>query len=267
METYAKVIAKHEISPFFAAKLRKLENYDIVYVCDDSGSMNTNLAVHDMKTAAVTRWNEAQSIIAMTVELAALMNPKNGISVYFLNRPDLHCVTDKAQLEATFRNPPAGYTPLTRTLRRVFEDKKATLPERPVLIIVVTDGEPTTDTGASDKDNFTRLLLSRPTPTRTPMSFLVCTEDNGVVAFLNKLDTEVECMDVVDDYESERKEVVAVQGGGFHFSRGDYVVKCLLGSIDPELDTLDEIAIGSSSSSSSSSSVSRVSKGPRCCIL
>jgi hypothetical protein len=47
-------------------------------------------------------------------------------------------------------------------------------------------------------------------------------------------------LDVVDDYRSERKEVKAAQGSSFPFSFGDYVVKSLIGSIDPVLDNLDE---------------------------
>lgn len=46
--------------------------------------------------------------------------------------------------------------------------------------------------------------------------------------------------DVVDDYRSERNEIKKARGHGFSFTFGDYVVKSLIGSIDPELDNLDE---------------------------
>jgi len=45
---------------------------------------------------------------------------------------------------------------------------------------------------------------------------------------------------VVDDFRSERKEVRSAKGTSFPFSFGDYVVKSLIGSIDPELDDMDE---------------------------
>lgn len=40
-------------------------------------------------------------------------------------------------------------------------------------------------------------------------------------------------LDVVDDYRSERTEIQRTRGNNFPFSFGDYIVKALLGSIDP----------------------------------
>jgi hypothetical protein len=40
-------------------------------------------------------------------------------------------------------------------------------------------------------------------------------------------------LDVIDDYRSERAEIQRVRGANFPFSFGDYIVKALLGSIDP----------------------------------
>ena len=53
-------------------------------------------------------------------------------------------------------------------------------------------------------------------------------------------DTSMPRVDVCDDYQSERKEILAAQGPSFHFSHGDYCVKLLLGAIDPQMDSLDE---------------------------
>jgi hypothetical protein len=69
---------------------------------------------------------------------------------------------------------------------------------------------------------------------------VACTDDDEAVSYLNKWDRELDNLDVVDDYRSERKEVKAAQGSSFPFSFGDYVVKSLIGSIDPTLDNLDE---------------------------
>ncbi|CAF3358510.1 unnamed protein product, partial [Rotaria sp. Silwood2] len=46
--------------------------------------------------------------------------------------------------------------------------------------------------------------------------------------------------DVVDNYESEKEEILAVQGKSFPFSFGDYVVKILMGGVDSWFDMLDE---------------------------
>ena len=62
----------------------------------------------------------------------------------------------------------------------------------------------------------------------------------ATVSYMNEWDRVIPRLDVVDDYASERAEVLAAQGPCFAFSRGDYCAKLLLGSIDPEIDALDE---------------------------
>ena len=47
-------------------------------------------------------------------------------------------------------------------------------------------------------------------------------------------------VDVIDDYKSERNEVQRCRGYNYPFSFGDYVVKALLGVVDPQMDLLDE---------------------------
>ena len=42
----------------------------------------------------------------------------------------------------------------------------------------------------------------------------------------------------MQDYQSERIEVLSQQGTGYPFTRGDYIVKLLLGAIDPYFDLL-----------------------------
>lgn len=41
MQKFAQIAARHEISHNFASRLRQLEGYEIVFLCDDSGSMAT----------------------------------------------------------------------------------------------------------------------------------------------------------------------------------------------------------------------------------
>ncbi|CAF4478819.1 unnamed protein product, partial [Rotaria magnacalcarata] len=43
MEDFQQLVARYEINHTFATKLRVLEGYEIVFICDDSGSMNTPL--------------------------------------------------------------------------------------------------------------------------------------------------------------------------------------------------------------------------------
>jgi hypothetical protein len=70
---------------------------------------------------------------------------------------------------------------------------------------------------------------------------VACTDDEGAISYLSRVDRDVPRIDVSDDFVSERREILAAQGAGFHFTFGDYVVKSLLGSIDPSFDRLDEM--------------------------
>ncbi len=67
-----------------------------------------------------------------------------------------------------------------------------------------------------------------------------CTDDEDSVSYLNRWDRDIKNLDVIDDYNSERKEIRRKKGSNYRFSYGDYVVKSLIGSIDPKLDKSDE---------------------------
>jgi len=58
--------------------------------------------------------------------------------------------------------------------------------------------------------------------------------------YLNNWDRTIPRLDVVDDFRNEKLEIIRAQGSRFKFSFGDYIVKSLIGSIDPEMDGLDE---------------------------
>ncbi len=237
-----EVCARHEIRPDFAAKLRQLEEYEIVALFDDSGSMATQVkplpgAFQDPFSPIPTRWSEAKLHASITVDLAACLDP-DGIDIRFLNRPGFTNVATSAQVGGAFQPPPGGYTPLVRAVQAIFEEKAAVIRERKMLLIILTDGQPTDDRGNPQVREFEELLRNR--PKNVFVSIVACTDDEGSVGYLNKLDRIVPGMDVVDDYTSELAEVRKVQGAKFRFTFGDYVVKTLLGCVDPTMDALDE---------------------------
>jgi hypothetical protein len=238
------VCAQHEIRPDFANKLRQLEEYEIVALFDDSGSMNTPVkkaGYQDPFAPIPTRWTEAQLHANITVDLAACLDP-DGIDIRFLNRQGYSHVATSAQVSGAFAARPTGYTPLVRVIREIFAEKEAVIRERKMLLIVLTDGAPTDDRGNTQVREFMHLIENR--PKNTFVSIVACTDDEESVGYLNSLDRSCPGVDVVDDYESEKKEILKKQGKAFRFSFGDYVVKTLLGSIDPSMDVLDEKKVG-----------------------
>ncbi|TPX63961.1 hypothetical protein CcCBS67573_g08538 [Chytriomyces confervae] len=251
MDAFRSLVMRHEISSLMALKLRKLEAYDIAVICDDSGSMMTKstmgLTEANPFAPTTTRWDELKLTVQIVTDIAATLD-EDGIDVYFLNRPPLRNVTHSSQLEASFSKRPQGYTPITRVLKQVLREKKSGLAEsgKNLFILIATDGVPTTDQGVEDKRGLWSVLAYERGD--TPIVFLACTDNDAEIEYLNDWDVKLPNLDVVDDYNTERRQILAIQGNSFPFSRGDWVCKMLLGPIDPEIDALDErrVSVGRS---------------------
>ena len=56
-------------------------------------------------------------------------------------------VTSSEQLGPVFQQPPAGMTPTTAVLQHVLKAKKQISQEKKVLIVILTDGQPTNSSG------------------------------------------------------------------------------------------------------------------------
>jgi len=91
---------------------------------------------------------------------------------------------------------------------------------------------PTNDRGQVDTGSLEAVLRNERSP-QTHVTFLACTDDLKTVNYLSNWDRMIPNVDVMDDYRAERAEVQRTRGGNFPFSFGDYIVKSLLGSIDP----------------------------------
>ncbi|MFK0569891.1 hypothetical protein [Endozoicomonas sp.] len=235
---------RYELSGGAVCKLRQLEDYDIVIVADDSSSM-TSLAHEvpkDNPYAMVpTRWQELCSRVADIVEFATALD-KDGIDIYFLNGGKHLNITQPEEARRLFEKTPNGYTPLKKTYQQVISDKLRS-PDDKVLILVATDGEPNVLKGnrwCKDTQGFIDCLTKREDPARCPTSIMACTDNKEEIGWLNKLDDSAPYLDVLDDYESEKNEVLTAQKNKISFSKGDYIVKTLLGPIDELYDNLDE---------------------------
>lgn len=91
---------------------------------------------------------------------------------------------------------------------------------------------PTNVNGELDIATLEGVLRNERTPL-TYVTFLACTDDLQAVNYLSYWDKAIPKLDVLDDYRSERAEIQRTRGIHFPFSFGDYIVKALLGAIDP----------------------------------
>lgn len=248
------MVGELEMSAETVDMLYALEGYDIAFIADDSGSMAS--VCSDGSGTRRTRWDELQAILNRVVPIAACFDD-DGIDLYFLNggvHRNLRSVDDA--VAAVRRSKPGGGTPLLRALQAVIRDKRGG-DEKKLLVVVVTDGEPSDATPAEVK----RWLQHNRRPDRVKLSFVACTDDESAVAWLNDLDDTLPGVDTCDDYHSERAEVRRASGGRRDLLRGDYVAKCLLGPISDRFDALD-----GSSAPGGGAGGRRSSRSGGCCV-
>jgi hypothetical protein len=234
-ERLLAVAARYEISNALTQRLRMLEQFEIVVLCDDSGSMNT-----PVEGTSGTRWDELRAIVQIVIEIGVLLD-SNGVDVHFLNRAPMLNVTDPRRVEQAFAQRPSGMTPLVPALRRIFQSA-ASKPgsDKQLLVFVATDGAPTDNSGNVDIASLENLMRRERQANTTHVAFLACTDDDESVAYLSQWDRTMLNVDVTDDYKTEREEVRRTRGHQFPFSYGDYIAKALLGAVDPQMDALDE---------------------------
>ncbi|CAF2813115.1 unnamed protein product [Rotaria sp. Silwood2] len=219
------VAARYEINDTLTQHLNILQQFKIVVLCDDSDSMNTLV---DGTTD--TRWDELRSIVRIVIEIGTVFD-SNGIDVHFLNRSSMPNVTDTQQVVESFSQRPAGVTPLTPVLRRIFQStaSKPTSDKR-LLVIVVTDGAPTDPNGNVDVQSLENLMCNERQGNTTYVTF-VCTDDESSTAYLSKWHLTMMNFNVVDNYTTERVTVRHSRGYKYPFSFGDYVAKALLTAV------------------------------------
>ncbi|CAF1469289.1 unnamed protein product [Adineta ricciae] len=241
MSKFQHLVNRYEINRDFATRLRGLEGYEIVFIVDDSGSMNTPLGdISGPFDHNPTRWDELRQTVSIVVDIASVFDP-DGVDVFFLNREPKRSVKSSDELIPIFAVPPSGPTPIARVLQHVLQEKQLEVQERKLLILIATDGIPTNENGQHDVKTLEHVLRHQRTPiNRIPVTIIACTDDDECIGYLNNWDKKIPNLDVADDYRSERSEIHKAQGKDFPFSFGDYVVKVLMGAVDDWFDTLDE---------------------------
>ena len=226
---------KYEIQEELGERLRLLEDYEIIILCDDSGSMKTTI-----DGTKRTRWDELCDIVKIVLEIGVIFD-SSGVDIHFLNRRGMTNVINPEVIDGLFAKPPRGYTPLVSALKYIFQlpatqrgnDKKA-------LIFIATDGAPTDEKGTVNVNELEHLMTQERQSDTTHVMFLICTDDPTCVDYLNEWDQKMINVDVTDDYRTERDKIRKYRGPNYPFSIGDYIVKALIGAIDPQIDRTNE---------------------------
>ena len=231
------VLEKYDITGIFAQKLNQLQGFKMVCICDDSTSMK------DVLNKGQTKWDELKQSIDIVLEIGTAYNV--DCDVLFLNRPGFRNVKHISQLNEQFMLPPTGLTPLAASFQMAIENNRNELTERKLLVIIFTDGSPTSNNSNPQMaiNEFKHSLQNRSPIDRIFVTIVACTDDEYALEYLNDWDKNIKNLDIVDDYESEKKEIYSKKKSKkdrVAFSYGDYIVKIILGSFVKEIDAIDE---------------------------
>jgi hypothetical protein len=143
-------------------------------------------------------------------------------------------------LQSAFSAQPNGGTALIGTLRQIYNDKiNCASKDRKLLIIVVTDGEPTDGT----RTDLYNTLVEITRYGNVHVSFAECTDNAEDMEYLDAWDGCIKNFDNTDDYREELQRVKMVQGMQFKFDYTDYVIKILLATFVRWYFSLDQIKV------------------------
>lgn len=135
------------------------------------------------------------------------------------------------EVASLFSAPPTGSTPLGPKCFEAFANLR---PEKDLLVLIATDGVPDSLPG------FKRVLENR-NKDRIFVSILACSDNESEIGYLNELDRNVSNLDVLDDYESERREIKKKSPDLYDsYTVGNHVARLFVGPVFPKYDKLDE---------------------------
>lgn len=214
--------------------------YDVVILADDSGSM----------TFDKERTDDLQFIITQVAEIATCFD-KDGITLRTfkdtLSADNLTNVV-KVQTEVNKMNYNGG-TPMGNALRSyvldplVFKPASKQTLQKPVLVIVVTDGAPDNKYDVRNAVLNAKSTLSNTKygPKAVAFQFAQVGRDRQAQAWLGEIDTDADIGDMIDATSYFEHEQDEYSRKGIDLTPYLWILKLIMGSIDPKYDSEDEM--------------------------
>jgi hypothetical protein len=235
-----------DINPKLVPFLRLIRTVTTVLLCDDSGSMQ-NRADPDTGNP-MTRWDELKQAVSIAIDAHATAGC--SCDIYFINRPEVfRGVTSWSQVERAFYYGPSGGTNTVATLQMIAYDhlNADRIGVKPVLVHIFTDGHPTNSSGREDIYGLESWLVSRPSIDRCYISIVLCTDEPEIDEMYRRFEWNpaswngkgIKNVDVTEDFRGEQRDIRRTRGRRYPFSFGDFVVKILVGPLDPSIHLVD----------------------------
>jgi len=204
--------------------LQRLNEIEVVILVDDSASMYGPL------------WADAREALAGVADLAAEYG-SDGVDVYFLN--DTHsgmAMKDSQSVKKLFDSViPEGQTPTGQKLEEIMNKyiphiENRTFPNKPLTIIVITDGVPTDDPKEVIINAARRLDSNQVPENMLGIQFAQIGDDLDATEALDELDSGIAAINGIRDMV----DTTPCHPGDPQFTT-DTVVKILLGAINGQV--------------------------------
>lgn len=229
-----------------AIDLAILSLFDITLLLDDSGSMTI-----DENKDGSSRFFVLTEV-CKTISFFSTLMDEDGISLRFLhnkNEGDNLKTFEEIQ-NLMSKVSPSGSTPIGKKIKtRIFERMisknltEGTL-KKPVLLIIITDGIPDYENDVINtiKECREKCISSKYGENAMSFSFVQIGTDKSATKYLDKLDNHPiigKMIDCTSCFEIESNQCLSRYN--IELTPGSYLIKLLLGPIDPNYDEMDEI--------------------------
>lgn len=225
-----------------AVDLAVLGLYDIVIFGDDSGSMGTV----EPKEDNLSRWEILKQVVKTIGFWSSLMDA-DGVVVRFINSmTEGNGISNAVEIDGIFRTVrPSGGTPLGEQLDAKII-RKIVVPviqsqeiQRPVLVLNITDGTPSNSNAVKQTILNCRNFCAgtKYGENAVAFSFAQIGSDSSATEYLGQLDTDSQVGHLIDctsEFSIEKQEC------GAGFTEAVWVVKLMIGAVDPAYDSADE---------------------------
>jgi hypothetical protein len=211
------VTDKYAIGESFVKKLNEIKNYyKIVFICDDTYSMNKLIK------NSQTKWNEQKKNMSILLDIVSAYNV--DCDVFFLNRPGLKNVAHIIQLNDHYETLPSEAVikkPFTKVLNNCLENSINENDDKSLLIVMFIEGSPSSE-WLSENDaikEFKYTLQTRRLIEQVFVSLVIINEDYNSVKYLENWDSMIQNVDIIFDYEKERLKQANLNSYGDYASR------------------------------------------------
>ena len=232
------IIRKYNIHHLFSEHMSILKNYKIILCVDDSSSMNKSI-VESSSDNVITRIDEVKIIIDMLINITKIYD-EEGLDIHFLNKNPLFNVRNYEHIQNIIDRVPSGHTPLRHIVKGIFHYYKYY--EKPILLVIATDGLPTDNKGNENLVPFVELLKKRDHD-RYYVSFLSCSEVEEDMHYLTKLNKDIEHLSILNTYNKENNIITTIKGASYRYTKGDHLARLLLTPIVKNIDIVEELGL------------------------